>query len=128
MIINKEKCQNISKLGNLFQKHVAGEQAQTTKSEFSSVPDCMIISDEEDDKDLFSNSQLYKISEKIKSEQVTFDDTADPYYNIKQELRDLDCCDNNQFVVDLTEDENYFEKTSDLLRILVSKYISNITE
>lgn len=44
----------------------------------------------------------------------------DPYYNIKQELEDLDYCDNNQYIVDLTDEEKCFNKTSDLLNILVS--------
>ncbi|XP_018569596.1 probable helicase senataxin isoform X2 [Anoplophora glabripennis] len=97
------------------------EEVQTVKGEFSSIPDCIIISDEEDDTDLFSNSQIYKISEKIKSEQTAVNENADPYYNIKQELEDLDCCDNNnQYIVDLTEEENCFNKTSDLLNILES--------
>ncbi|XP_074032388.1 probable helicase senataxin isoform X2 [Leptinotarsa decemlineata] len=81
--------------------------------------DCITISDGEDD-ELFAQSQIFDISEKIKKEQTSYHDSIDPYFEVKQELHDLHCDVEYQITVDLTDDIDHFETTADLLNILES--------
>ncbi|KAJ8956481.1 hypothetical protein NQ314_006718 [Rhamnusium bicolor] len=56
---------------------------------------------------------------KIKIEQTSLNESVDPYAHIKQELEDLDSCENIQNV-DLTSDQEGFESTNELINILES--------
>ncbi|KAG5873401.1 hypothetical protein JTB14_017988 [Gonioctena quinquepunctata] len=78
--------------------------------------DCIVISDEEDEP--FAQSQIFNISKKIKKEQTSYRESIDPYFEIKQELHDLECDGENNIPVDLTDDVDHFESTTDLLNIL----------
>ncbi|XP_050508719.1 uncharacterized protein LOC126885939 isoform X2 [Diabrotica virgifera virgifera] len=77
----------------------------------------IIISDDEDD-DL-SKSQIFHISERIKSEPIFSDQFLDPYIDIKEEVKEMDYCSQFYQKVDLTE-KDHFDSTSDLLQLLES--------
>ncbi|KAJ8938344.1 hypothetical protein NQ318_000136 [Aromia moschata] len=100
----------------------AAAPPQSDASGFSkdSASDCIVVSDGEDDDDGITNSQIFKFSAKIKEEQNSFVESIDPYSNIKQELEDLDYCDNFPNVVDLTSELHHCETTRELLSVLES--------
>lgn len=82
---------------------------------YTTIDDYIIISDDEEDN--FNCSQIFHISQQINKVSELQDEGQDPYRNIKEELKELDYCAVIP-AVDLTDDNDYFESTRELLDVL----------
>ncbi|XP_057665488.1 probable helicase senataxin [Diorhabda carinulata] len=92
---------------------------------YTTIDDYVIISDEEEDN--FNCSQIFHISQQINKVSEVQDEDQDPYRNIKEELKELDYCDVIP-AVDLTEENDHFDSTSELLKVLENETTTACTQ
>ncbi|CAG9821734.1 unnamed protein product [Phaedon cochleariae] len=108
-------------------KRGRAEKSQFSQNNDSIIENCVVLSSDDEDEP-FGSSQIFAISKQIKQEQTSFQDSVDPYSEIKHELEDLDFCDDRQVIVDVTDDIDHFESTADLLNILETKQHEKVSE